>query len=327
MPDFEIVSPDREDLVLMPALSSTPPPFTLANSEKLLVGCSFGEMQFYHYQGEGYSIWQSIYRIDRPVKLIGRCNRPVLELTSMYDQHFAIDWRDVFTGQLPAKQMELYHAPYVDNTATFAGAKEYMTLDVHLESSMLEPYAADFPLLADFLDQVHRGAPAKLFPTPQLASPRMNATLTDILRYNFLDRLASRYYESQVHLLLIQLLERVSGFPAAARVLPRHGLELAEEAKRLLTLDYEASLTIAQLCRKLGTNPYTLKTAFRQVFGLSIGKYKKAAFMDYAKQLLLDTNQSLDDISILLGYNSQQSFNTAFRNHFGYTPGRVRRKS
>jgi methylphosphotriester-DNA--protein-cysteine methyltransferase len=41
-------------------------------------------------------------------------------------------------------------------------------------------------------------------------------------------------------------------------------LAIVQEAAHLLTTEYETSLTIAQLCRRLGTNPYTLQTAFKK---------------------------------------------------------------
>jgi len=47
--------------------------------------------------------------------------------------------------------------------------------------------------------------------------------------------------------------------------------------------------------------------------------------MEYARQLILDTDNTLDEIAMLLGYNSQQSFTTAFKNHWGYSPGWIRR--
>jgi AraC family transcriptional regulator, transcriptional activator of the genes for pyochelin and ferripyochelin receptors len=344
MNTFELLSPDGEDITLVSEppqpsaavdrtlpLSSRPSGKSrssfsrLAGSRSLQAICSFGTMQFNHFQGEGYSIWQSSYRIDRSARVIGRASSPVLELTCMYESQFAIDWRDVFTGQLRAKQIELFYAPWVDNMVQFDGPKEYLTLDVHFEPTMLERYVADFPVLETFLRRVYAGAPGKLFEGAQLASPRINAVLTDILRYGFLDSLAPLYYDSYVHLLLIGFLEQLSGISMGARPLPHGGLELAEAAKRLLTVNFEDSLTISELCRELGTNPFTLKSAFRQVHGVSIGRYKKSAFMDYARQLIRDTDKSLFDIAMSLGYNSQQSFTTAYRNHFGYTPGRERR--
>jgi AraC-like DNA-binding protein len=89
--------------------------------------------------------------------------------------------------------------------------------------------------------------------------------------------------------------------------------------------DGVAVYTIAQLSRKLATNPYKMKTSFKQLFGVSIGKYKKAAFIEYARVLLLDTDHTIDEIAMLLGYNSQQSFTTAFRNHWGCTPGFIKK--
>ena len=113
--------------------------------------------------------------------------------------------------RLPVKQLELFYAPYVDNLASFDAQRQYLTLDVHFDATLLEPFARDFPLLGRFLEKVHRGEPAKLFDSPQVASPRINAVLTSILRYSFVDQLAPRYYDAQVNILLILFLERIAG--------------------------------------------------------------------------------------------------------------------
>jgi AraC-like DNA-binding protein len=332
MNPFELVSPDGEDIALYshtPTRTASSGPgaglFLSAPTLILQADCSFGQMHFSCYAGNGFSIWFSRYAINRPARIIGRADIPILELSCVYEHPFSIDWRDVGKARLPVKQIELFYAPYVENLASFDAKRQYLTLDVHFDTTMLEPFARDFPLLGRFLEKVHRGQPAKLFDVPQMASPRINDVLTSILRYSFIDELAPRYYDAQVNTLLILFLERIAGVSSAAPVLPRGGLTIAEEAKRLLTVDYQASLTIPQLCRNLGTNPYTLKTVFKQVHGVPIGKYKKTVFMEHARQLLLETDNTLDEIAMLLGYNSQQSFTTAYKAHFGETPGRVRR--
>jgi AraC-like DNA-binding protein len=326
MAEFEIFSPDREDIMIVDQVPAQYLDYRLTGATSFMAQCSFGDMLFYHHQGDGFDIWKSIYKIDRPATVIGRINRPVLELTSMYENSFAIDWKDLFAGKLPLKQIELYYSPYVDNTTQFRGDKQYLTMDVHFQPAMLEQYANQFPLLDLFLSKVQQNQPARLFSDTQFASPQMDGVLRDMMQYSYLDTLAPRYFDSYVNILLILLLERISGYTAGARVFSPADLAMAMEAKRLLTADYQASYTINRLCRQLGTNPYKLKTSFKHLYGISIGRYKKAAFMDYAKQLLLDTELSLDEISMLLGYNSQQSFTTAFRNHFGHTPGYLRRK-
>jgi hypothetical protein len=63
----------------------------------------------------------------------------------------------VTAGKLPLKQIELYHAPWIDNKAEFRGNRRYLTLDVHLTAPLLEPYAPEFPLLDRFPGEVVKG--------------------------------------------------------------------------------------------------------------------------------------------------------------------------
>jgi AraC-like DNA-binding protein len=325
MPSFELFSPDGEDITFVDG-TQAPKTYALAGAETFGAATSFGDFYFYRYAGEGFSIWKSVYDIRRPARVIGRADQPVIELTSMFEGSFDIDWTGVTAGKLPLKQIELYHAPWIDNVAAFRGGRRYLTLDVHLTAAMLEPYVAEFPMLDRFLGEVVRGRPAKLFGGSQLATPQINAVLKSMMEYQFRDSLAARYYDSYVHILLLHVLAQLSGITKLKSVFSPTDIEKAHEARRLLTAEYHENYTIARLSRKLATNPYKLKTAFRHLFGTSIGKYKKAAFMEYARQLLLDTDNTIDEIAMLLGYGSQQNFTTAFRNHFGCTPGWMRKR-
>jgi AraC-like DNA-binding protein len=326
MADFELVSPDREDIRIVRDIPANLKDFSMVSAETIVAECSFGDMLFSHVAGDGYDIWKSNYHIHRSARVIGRMNQPILELTSMYENSFSIDWTGVTAGKLPMKQMELYYAPYVDNTAQFQGGKQYMTFDIHFNPSMLATYAPDFPLLDQFLEKVEKKEPARLFGEHQFATEQMNGIMRDMIQYSYVDALAPRYFDSYVHILLILLLKQISGFVPRQRIFSATDIANAHEAKRLLTANYEASYTINQLCRILGTNPYSLKTTFKALFGTSIGKYKITAFMNYARQLLLDTEYSLDEIALLLGYSSQQSLHTPFKKHFGVPPGSVRRR-
>jgi AraC-like DNA-binding protein len=325
MAEFELLSPDGEDIQFV-GIERTPQEYSLAGANGFQAATSFGDFYFYHYPGEGFSIWKSIYDIRRPARVIGRADQSVIELTSMFEGHFTIDWSGVVAGPLSLKQIELYHAPYIDNTAHFLSGRQYLTLDVHLTTAFLEPYAAEFPLLDQFIGQVVKGQPARLFGGAQLATPRINAVLMAMMEYQFKDSLAAKYYDSYVHILLLLVLERLSLTSPVVESFSPSDIEKSHEARRLLTSDYQANYTIAALSRKLATNPYKLKTTFKHLFGVSIGKYKKATLMEAARQLLLNTDNSIDEVAMLLGYNSQQSFTTAFRNHFGCTPGWMRRR-
>ncbi len=325
MNEFELSAPGH-DIEIVNEIPDRLQLLSLKGADSLYCHTSFGDLFFNHYCGEGFDIWKSHYLIERHATVRGSSNKPVLEFSVMYENSFLIDWKDVVKTNLPYKQIEMYYAPYVDNYADFKGGQQFSTVDFHYHRSLLDEYTSDFPVLGHFMDKVHGDKAARLFNGRQFTSPSMDIAIKEMTSYCFRDALAARYYDSYAHIILIQLLERISDFNPQARHFSPADKEKAYEAKRLLSTDFEKSYTIKQLCQKLQTNPYKLKTTFKYLFGNSIGKYKKSVIMEQARILLQTTSLSLDDISYRLGYSSQQSFSTAFRNYFRNVPSHYRRK-
>lgn len=326
MNDFEILSPDGEDIFLTADVPDKYLKLLLKGATPFMAKCSFGDLLFNHYSGDGFDIWKSNYMIERDARVIGRANVPLLEFSVIYENSFSIDWKGVTNANLPCRQIELYYAPYMDAVTSFDGGRQFTTVDFHFHKDMLDLYSKDFKLLGNFMDKVHRNEPAKLFDGQQFSSPAIDRVIKEMINYKFHDELAPGYYDSYTHILLILLLERISGFNPLAQHYSVSDIEKAHEAKRLLTFNYTESYTIKELCHRLQTNPYKLKRSFQYLFGTSIGKYKKSILMERAKVLLQSTDVSIDDISIELGYNSQQSFSTAFRNYYKVVPTHFRRR-
>jgi AraC-like DNA-binding protein len=329
MSQFELLSPDGEDILLGPLVGRPNKKDLIRAPLTGAVGfgatCSFGDMAFYYYEGEGFTIWKSHYDIGRRARVIGRTDQAILELSSMYEGRLDIDWRDVVSGKLALKQVQLNYAPYVDNTTVIEGGKQYLTLDVHFSPTLLESYVKDAPVLGRFLEQVAKGQPTIIFDRPVHATADVNQVLKSIMRFSLLDELAPRHYGYYVHILLMHVLDQAAGLSAPVFRSSPTDIERAHEARRLLLFDYSKSYTIGELCRLVGTNPNTLKRTFKEQFGAPIGRYKRTAFMDQAKILLLETSNTIDEISMLLGYQSQQGFTHAYKAYWGYTPGMERK--
>jgi AraC family transcriptional regulator, transcriptional activator of the genes for pyochelin and ferripyochelin receptors len=329
MSHFELLSPDGEDILLGP-LEGRPNKkdlirAPLAGAVGFGATCSFGDMAFYYYQGEGFTIWKSHYDIRRRARVIGRADQAILELSSMYEGRLDVDWREVVSGKLKLKQVQLNYAPYVDNTTVIEGGKQYLTLDVHFSPTLLESYVKDAPVLGRFLEQVAKGQASMLFDRPVHATAAVNQVLKSIMQFSLLDELAPRYYGYYVHILLMHVLDQATGLKAPVFRPTPDDVEKAHEARRLLLSDYSRSYKIDELCRLVGTNPNTLKRTFKQEFGSPIGHYKRTAFMDHAKILLLETPHTIDEIAMLIGYQSQQGFTSAYKGYWGCTPGWERR--
>jgi len=83
--------------------------------------------------------------------------------------------------------------------------------------------------------------------------------------------------------------------------------------------------TIRELSKMVALNEFKLKVGFRQFFNTGIFGLLTAQKMHRAKLLIEETNKPLKEIAAISGYPRITNFITAFRKHFGITPGAIRR--
>lgn len=103
--------------------------------------------------------------------------------------------------------------------------------------------------------------------------------------------------------------------------------EQIKKIPSLMTEDFLNPPTILDLSKELGINITKLKKGFKQLYGTTIYGYHKKMKLDYAKNLLLNTELAILDVAHEAGYISQSQFGAAFKEEFGLTPSDVRKKS
>ena len=96
------------------------------------------------------------------------------------------------------------------------------------------------------------------------------------------------------------------------------------EAKEYLKTHLLQPPTIVELAKLIGLNEYKLKKGFKELFGTTIFGFIHQNRMTLAKQLLLDTQQSVKEIAYQIGYSSPQHFSKTFKKEFGQTPNSIR---
>lgn len=83
---------------------------------------------------------------------------------------------------------------------------------------------------------------------------------------------------------------------------------------------------LRELCDLLGTNHSSLTNLFNRELGLPPYAWLRKARMETSAERLLNTQDSISEIAIDVGYERPENFATAFRQHFGSTPSQYRRK-
>ena len=97
------------------------------------------------------------------------------------------------------------------------------------------------------------------------------------------------------------------------------------EAKYFLHNNLDSPPSIRQLAKQIGINEYKLKKGFKELFGTTVFNYVQSKRLELARQYLLDTDKTAQEISLELGFSSPQHFNTAFKKAFQITPNAIRK--
>ncbi len=102
-------------------------------------------------------------------------------------------------------------------------------------------------------------------------------------------------------------------------------VETVRKIHEQLMQNLNQRFTIEELSKQYLMNPTTLKTVFKSVYGMSIAAHMKEHRMNKAAKILIESDRSIAEIALLVGYDSQSKFSTAFKNYFHVLPKEYRR--
>lgn len=108
-------------------------------------------------------------------------------------------------------------------------------------------------------------------------------------------------------------------------MLDRDGLEALCRARARLRASGEEPIRIRRLAAESGLSPHHFIRRFKAVFGDTPHQVAVRARLDRAKELLLDSEESVTGISLRLGFSSLGTFSARFARQVGMSPSRFRR--
>lgn len=160
------------------------------------------------------------------------------------------------------------------------------------------------------------------------ATSQMLAVIHRILYNDFGGELRTHYLEAKVFELILLGLRQSSGIsPLSYRLaLAPAEKERLQEARAYLLENITTPLSIQALSSQVGMSESRLREGFRQQYGLTPFDFIWEARMERARQLLLTSNISIQEIATMVGYSQVAGFSTAFTKGFGYPPGLYRRR-
>jgi len=91
-----------------------------------------------------------------------------------------------------------------------------------------------------------------------------------------------------------------------------------------LSYNYKNPLSLGILARELHVNKYYLSHTFSNKLNMSFTEYLNRIRTDHAMQLLSSTDDSIEEIGYLSGFETQRTFNRVFKQNTGFTPKKYR---
>ncbi len=109
-------------------------------------------------------------------------------------------------------------------------------------------------------------------------------------------------------------------------------IDLAMSAPKLIDVinlmesNIELPLSLPSIARQCNLSLRQIERLFRKYRSMTPSQYYLSLRLTHAKQLLLNTNSSVIDISIAAGFETQSYFTACYRKLFGYSPRSHRSK-
>lgn len=160
-------------------------------------------------------------------------------------------------------------------------------------------------------------------------SEKMKDIIAEIITCKRKGVLKHLFLESKVISLLLLQLEQLFYLdtkPCYFTKMDKNTIEKIYFAKELCERSLESMDTLKDLAKKVGTNEFTLKKGFKEIFGVSVYSYWKKLRLKTAKEILIENTLSIKEVSNLIGYKYVHHFADAFKKEFGFLPSQIHKK-
>jgi AraC-like DNA-binding protein len=226
--------------------------------------------------------------------------------------------------KLNENQYALYNPGHEGEKMVFEKGKEYRSFEAFCPPEKMNGLIGLFPELALMITKSN-GTESFLVRNPMQTPHEALDIMRDIPDCPFENAMRDYYLEHRLDELLFLLLALALKETTNDEEPNEDEVKAAHAAEKMIMTDITKHHSIPAIARRVHLNEFRLKYVFKQIFKTGIFEYLLQARMQEAKRLLTQTDKPIKEIASLTGYQRLTSFITAFRKHFGYTPGSVRR--
>ncbi len=166
-----------------------------------------------------------------------------------------------------------------------------------------------------------------LHPAHPLISIEMKSDIERLLYCNYHEDIKTTFLKGKLLDLLLEVMERAAHAPVRAVVdLTDKEIEQLNIIRDEVESNLNKVIRPHELARRAQMNIHKFNAAFKYLFTISLSEYHINARMKHAEAMLIDTDDSIDEIAEVVGYAGAKSFIKEFaKRHKEITPDKYRK--
>ena len=161
------------------------------------------------------------------------------------------------------------------------------------------------------------------YPGEQALTPGMMHTIHEIFNSPLSGSLKRLLIEAKVHELVALQLNTLAGDTQPKKQRPSQR-DVFYSILDFLTIHFLEEHSLKGIARKFGINEFALKKGFRENFHTTVFDFLLNKRLEHARELLLNTNQTIQEVGSLVGYKYPNHFSSAFKKKFGVLPSTLK---
>lgn len=272
------------------------------------------------------SVWYKNYLLEQEEVFSHQSYQPYLCLHFALSNHFSCVHESGEEMRLHQGHFNLYFYPQLKGRASMHPGRIYSLFSVYFSRTFLDKWTPHSPALSRFMQKVEAGEPAVLCDCDQVTTVQMGKAIHEALNSSYPAPGMSYYISLKINELLIMVLDKVNRYPSTRQQrLHREEVERFTQLKEVLLKSVDRPLSLKELSRQFGVNVKKIKTVFKLLYEQSPFDLLLVTRMEKAKELLRDTDLSIDDIGESVGYDNRHSFSKAFKKYAGHPPASYRK--
>ncbi len=177
-----------------------------------------------------------------------------------------------------------------------------------------------------FWKQVERNIPCFIHHRNLPVTAPMKLLIGEIINCKKQGVFKKLFLESSIiELLLLQLEQHNSsecGIFCASR---KNEMDKMHHAREIILNNIDNPCSLIDLARQVGTNEFSLKRGFKEVFGTTVFGMLRDERLQRARQILSGGDMNINEVSERLGYSTPSHFIAAYKKKYGITPGSLLR--